>query len=729
MATDSGCAQLLLSQKEWTRFIHQALLYLTQTNPPLSSGLYKVDRQILPAGFTESSKNAQFCYPFKGTFLPSGNLDGKVWKPSQGAKPTGTGLLKRYFYYKKDAVRIKRQVIWLIDREDWCFLDYRYMISGAKSKIRLDGVLIPPGLNFGHLVSLATKVIIPNDVYDKRLRLKKGAGRADSDDDDDVLVGDEPLPLDLPAGAPGNYAVDPTTLRVYAMDAAAARGYFPEPAPAPAKFTPDRGYTPLGQAASYTPDRGYAPAGQAASFRVGQPSTASYLSTSPYANQGYPSQSYPYVDPLSFMPTDYSTLSSSRDRAASSNLFGACDPYDLQLGDSPSSGLLDFDDIIGDAPPSFPSPLFNSTSTDHNVMSQYIDDSITGMGPLSSPSGMDLDDDAELFTMDRQVCTLLTERVSSFTDEDVNFYPADPPPPQHLFDLTASGDSVFPDIDDAFGAPNLSKKRKTVELPLVPSFPEVSPLTRAEPAAAPLSMPSFFVAPMDYIIGTIADHMCKQLVFKRTVFLRTGVDCDTLLEKLKMQRVAVDFREFPGRMLSSFFAWLFDSVCRIQPNMLPPMYCMVCGRASTMPHDEHKHAVFYKALDPTLVQMLTARVRNVYDIVHQLLAYLLKHPQRHESFRTLVDKSLHCPFCAGQHGQHNDPQHNLWKDVLRLDSHSSLSKEPPKPAGNLEQYTKVTFEWILDQVPFSIPPFLLRLQCVQSFLECAVVMWRTVRLT
>jgi hypothetical protein len=68
-----------------------------------------------------------YCYLFKGAFLPSGSLDGRVWKPSQSARPTGDGLMKRYFYYKEGNVKINRQVIWLTSDENWCFLDYRYL--------------------------------------------------------------------------------------------------------------------------------------------------------------------------------------------------------------------------------------------------------------------------------------------------------------------------------------------------------------------------------------------------------------------------------------------------------------------------------------------------------------------------------------------------------------------------------------------------------------------------
>ncbi len=82
-------------------------------------------------------------------FLPSGSQDGIVWKPSQGAKPAGRSLLKRYFYYKKDNIKINRQVIWLSSNDNWCFLDYRYNFKG---KIKLRDISVPEGFDFHGLL-------------------------------------------------------------------------------------------------------------------------------------------------------------------------------------------------------------------------------------------------------------------------------------------------------------------------------------------------------------------------------------------------------------------------------------------------------------------------------------------------------------------------------------------------------------------------------------------------
>lgn len=141
---------ICLTQKEWTELIHKCLEYLNEKDPQDPS-LFKTERQVLPGLFTES-QGAQYCYAYKGVFLPSGNLDGIVWKPSQGAKPTGKGLMKRYFYYKKDEVKINRQVIWLSKNENWCFIDYRYNFKG---KIRLSDAQLPSGFDFAKLVKLS----------------------------------------------------------------------------------------------------------------------------------------------------------------------------------------------------------------------------------------------------------------------------------------------------------------------------------------------------------------------------------------------------------------------------------------------------------------------------------------------------------------------------------------------------------------------------------------------
>eukprot|EP01116_Phalansterium_solitarium_P016441 TRINITY_DN3824_c0_g2_i1.p1 TRINITY_DN3824_c0_g2~~TRINITY_DN3824_c0_g2_i1.p1 ORF type:complete len:719 (-),score=196.26 TRINITY_DN3824_c0_g2_i1:85-2241(-) len=684
------------SQKEWTLLIHKVLVYLSQNNPPLSSGLYKCDRQKLPADFTDNPRGGHYCYPFKGQFLPSGALDGRVWKPSQGAKPTGTGLLKRYFYYKKDSIRIKRQVIWLIDREDWCFLDYRYMPGAAKSKISLSALQTPEGLNFPLLASLAGGVELPGDVYDRKRapasqppsargtasQRKRADADADSDSDSDAD--------DYPSYSSRN----------------ANPSYLYSSVPASAKYTPNRGLTLSGPTPTPPPPVVSAP--PVASLPVFKEESPACLSTSPYSNQGFA-----YVDPVSFMP-GFGLGDAPFGPAPS--LFGS---YDLLLGDGPTvtSGLLGdapttsaglYEDLAGDSPlqpvdVSLPGGGFDLSSS--SFASQYVDDSISGMDPIGTAC---VDDPPLLFPTDYKPAHAVPH-FGSFSDRT----PAAP---------AGTPDAVVV---------SAAKKRKA-DVSTV--FPQVSALSLADPtppAPPMLSMPNFFVAPMEYIISTVAEHMCKQLMFKRHVFLRTGIDADALLEKVKLQRVAVDLREFPGRMMTGFFTWLFEYVCRIRSDMLPPIYCLVCGKCNGMPHDEKRHAEFFGRLDPTFVHALRTRVRNVYELGNQFMCFLLRNPQQHQSFRKDFIESLHCPFCSGQNGEHSEEMHQHWLDVLHIEALESISEplEPPRPAGNLEHYTKATFEWMLGQVPFSIPPFLLRLQRIQSFMECLVSLWRTVRLT
>lgn len=141
---------ICLSQKEWMELIRKCLEYLNSNPQNLPPACFREERYVLSSNFTETPTH--FCYAFKGTFLPSGNLDGMVWKPSQGAKPNGKGLFKRYFYCKKDEVKINRQVIWLSENENWCFIDYRHNLKG---KIRLGDVVTPEDFDFKSLLRLA----------------------------------------------------------------------------------------------------------------------------------------------------------------------------------------------------------------------------------------------------------------------------------------------------------------------------------------------------------------------------------------------------------------------------------------------------------------------------------------------------------------------------------------------------------------------------------------------
>ncbi|PRP88070.1 hypothetical protein PROFUN_04161 [Planoprotostelium fungivorum] len=123
------------NQKEWNEFIQDCLLFLNETNPS-DMRLFHTDKQILPETFDQ--QGGVFCYPFRGAFLPSGHSDGRVWKPSQGPKHTGSWMMKRYFYHKDatSGIRTKRQVTWLVGRESWFFIEYRN--SAAKGKVKLN---------------------------------------------------------------------------------------------------------------------------------------------------------------------------------------------------------------------------------------------------------------------------------------------------------------------------------------------------------------------------------------------------------------------------------------------------------------------------------------------------------------------------------------------------------------------------------------------------------------
>eukprot|EP01114_Cavostelium_apophysatum_P016032 TRINITY_DN4494_c0_g1_i3.p1 TRINITY_DN4494_c0_g1~~TRINITY_DN4494_c0_g1_i3.p1 ORF type:complete len:585 (-),score=118.22 TRINITY_DN4494_c0_g1_i3:64-1818(-) len=142
-----------MSGKEWIQFVSRVLTFLHDTDPPESSHLYETKRQQLPSTFLENL-NGIFCYVFKGKFLPSGAEDGLTWRPSQGAKPSGENLMKRYFYCNENAVKVKRQVIW---RKD----DYRH---STKGQFALSAVQTPPNFRLDILSRLAeqhTKNAVP----------------------------------------------------------------------------------------------------------------------------------------------------------------------------------------------------------------------------------------------------------------------------------------------------------------------------------------------------------------------------------------------------------------------------------------------------------------------------------------------------------------------------------------------------------------------------------------
>ena len=51
-----------------------------------------------------------FCYIFRGKFIPSGDSDGLLWKPSRGAVRVGKRLYRRSHYADYNGMKLRRQV-------------------------------------------------------------------------------------------------------------------------------------------------------------------------------------------------------------------------------------------------------------------------------------------------------------------------------------------------------------------------------------------------------------------------------------------------------------------------------------------------------------------------------------------------------------------------------------------------------------------------------------------
>eukprot|EP01117_Protostelium_nocturnum_P013172 TRINITY_DN48_c0_g1_i2.p1 TRINITY_DN48_c0_g1~~TRINITY_DN48_c0_g1_i2.p1 ORF type:complete len:233 (+),score=72.10 TRINITY_DN48_c0_g1_i2:249-947(+) len=92
------------------------------------------------------------CLKFKeGKFLPSGNQDGLYWRPSQGVALKGSKLHKRYFYARlEDEQMIKRQVTWIADLPNYCFVEYRRNYDGD---VQLSDLCGPPTLDWMSLMA------------------------------------------------------------------------------------------------------------------------------------------------------------------------------------------------------------------------------------------------------------------------------------------------------------------------------------------------------------------------------------------------------------------------------------------------------------------------------------------------------------------------------------------------------------------------------------------------
>lgn len=279
----------------------------------------------------------------------------------------------------------------------------------------------------------------------------------------------------------------------------------------------------------------------------------------------------------------------------------------------------------------------------------------------------------------------------------------------------------------------LKKHKKEIEE--LPSSQALESPTSISPSGSSFS---FSFSPFDYlfnhllsydqILDTICQNICTQLIFNRKCFQRTGLDSNTLLQRL-MQRcslIEIDMSEFPGKLLRNFFGWLFECFNGIPAIRLPPIYCLVCGKGDG-DHDPVAHERF--SHEPLAVRF-REKASNFYDVVKELISFLLRNPGSRQPFRLFISENVHCPFCAEKNGKHCHEKHQEWKNIYSIDPPCS-STEPapePTPSDNLDHYTQSAFDYLMERMPFHIPSFLLSMNNIQTFLDCLVTLWKSIRL-
>ena len=204
-----------------------------------------------------------------------------------------------------------------------------------------------------------------------------------------------------------------------------------------------------------------------------------------------------------------------------------------------------------------------------------------------------------------------------------------------------------------------------------------------------------------------------------------------MCEKVKQVCITFDPQEFPGNIIKTFFEYISEHLFHINIAQLPTIYCIVCGN-DVNNHDLSIHNQFFGQLDKPLVELLSSKANNMYELVKQYIIYLLRNPNSHETMKNVILEHLHCPFCSGTSGCHIELQHKKWTVLWKIDTNNNRdNNEPPLPTQNIYDYTKSTFEWLVDQVPFYIPPFLLSLHYanyLRTFMENLVICWNSVKL-
>ncbi|PRP89084.1 hypothetical protein PROFUN_01804 [Planoprotostelium fungivorum] len=135
------------NQRQWTEFIEDCLVFLSNSDH-LDSRMF-LDRRVQPPPDFQGT----YCFIYKGEFLHSGNQDGSYWKPSQGVKPTGKNMLRRYFYSRSQP-GLSRQISWLNNAEGWMFVEYR---RGTVKQVVLNQLGGPPQIDWPFTVEVISE--------------------------------------------------------------------------------------------------------------------------------------------------------------------------------------------------------------------------------------------------------------------------------------------------------------------------------------------------------------------------------------------------------------------------------------------------------------------------------------------------------------------------------------------------------------------------------------------
>lgn len=245
---------------------------------------------------------------------------------------------------------------------------------------------------------------------------------------------------------------------------------------------------------------------------------------------------------------------------------------------------------------------------------------------------------------------------------------------------------------------------------------------------------NFFLSGIDYFINhllsydQVVDNLCKMVIFNRRFFHKAGIDSDSLSNKIKQDIVlTVDFREWPGNIVNGFFSWLIMTACNTNIDELPQLFCMVCGLKDGL-HDEKAHINLFQNLGSSFLNYQQTS-KSFYQVIRGLLLYLLRNPNCRSTFKSVVEKYVHCPFCSAKGGKHIKEYHQQWIKVW-MKFYPQSTEEIIEPTSNLDNdtYTKKSIEYITATIPLNIPSFLMNLNNIKSFFDCLIVIWKIIRL-